>query len=209
MADVVKIVNATELDAGLTSIAGKIREKTGSSGLLSFPDGMKSAINGLVKPSGDLSVTANGTYDISTKSRVIVNVPVPSGYVNYAEGAAVSDSKGYVTLPVLSFTPRVILLYRVNKYDTGEFLDDYTAYAGVILTYIYLSEHDTWFATVLKESSGAMHIANESATAIDKGIVTKSGNAYKLLLHRELSNESEGDPDLDITNVTLNYIAYG
>lgn len=42
-----KVVNTTQLEADLTSIASAIREKTGGSDSLAFPNGFVSAIDGL------------------------------------------------------------------------------------------------------------------------------------------------------------------
>lgn len=43
-----KVVNADELDAGLTSIGDAIREKTGGTDALAFPDEMAEAVRGIM-----------------------------------------------------------------------------------------------------------------------------------------------------------------
>lgn len=61
----------------MTAIANAIRAKTGGSISLTL-DGMATEIAGLSKPAGSLSVTANGTYDVTEKASAVVNVPTPS-----------------------------------------------------------------------------------------------------------------------------------
>lgn len=62
---VIKLVNATSLDAGLTSIADAIREKGGTSADLTFPNGFVSAVEAIQTGGGEnfklLITDANGT----------------------------------------------------------------------------------------------------------------------------------------------------
>ena len=60
----------------LTNIADAVRYKTGTNGkmlLSDIPDKIRN-IEGIV-PSGSIEVTENGTYDVTTKQTVFVNVP--------------------------------------------------------------------------------------------------------------------------------------
>ena len=78
-----KLVDSSQLDADLTSVANAIRAKSGGSGNLAFPAGFVSEIGGI--ETGDSatlitkSITANGTYSASDDdadgySEVTVNV---------------------------------------------------------------------------------------------------------------------------------------
>lgn len=63
-------------NSSLLSIGSAIRSKNGAS-VLYKPSEMAAAINALnmgVTPSGSMSVTANGTYDVSQYASVVVNV---------------------------------------------------------------------------------------------------------------------------------------
>lgn len=69
-----KKVDSSALNANLTAVANAIREKAGSTGSLSFPDGFISAIADIA-PGSDLEVIADETItvtsDISTTARTI------------------------------------------------------------------------------------------------------------------------------------------
>ena len=63
-------------DSSLSSIGSAIRSKNGGSTFYK-PSEMAAAINALsmgITPTGSLSVTANGTYDVAQYASVVVNV---------------------------------------------------------------------------------------------------------------------------------------
>lgn len=72
-----KIIDSSVLNAGLTEIASAIREKTGSSGLYSFPSGFIDAVtsisNGVEGIAADAIITLNTNiyYEFTT----IYNIP--------------------------------------------------------------------------------------------------------------------------------------
>lgn len=88
-----KLVDSTQLDSDLTSVANAIRTKGGTSASLIFPSDFVSAINAISGGGGSTlitkSITANGTYsaeddDVDGYSEVTVNVP--SGASNIVTG---------------------------------------------------------------------------------------------------------------------------
>lgn len=60
-----KLVDSTQLDANLTSVADAIREKTGDTAKLSFPSGFVDAIGGI---SGDGGKIASGEVTVQRSS---------------------------------------------------------------------------------------------------------------------------------------------
>lgn len=81
-----KLVDSTQLNADLTSVANAIRAKGGTSASLAFPAGFVDAIGDIETGGGvtvsPLSVTANGTYTAPSGeaySPVTVNVPTGGG----------------------------------------------------------------------------------------------------------------------------------
>lgn len=125
-----KVVNATQLDSDMESLADSIRAKAGVTEKLAFPAGMKAAVDGIQTGSDPviqpLSVTANGTYTapegVDGYSPVTVNVP---------------SSGGGGSLP--SVSPK-----EVNFYDyDGTVLYAYTVEDAAALTELpALPEHD-------------------------------------------------------------------
>lgn len=58
-----KVVNTTQLESDLTSIANAIREKSGASGSLVFPDGFADAIAEIVgELPGNITALASGSF---------------------------------------------------------------------------------------------------------------------------------------------------
>lgn len=84
-----KLVDSSQLDADLTSVANAIRKKGGTSGQLAFPDGFVSAVQaietgGAAPTLVTKNITENGTYNASSDnadgySSVTVNVQGGSG----------------------------------------------------------------------------------------------------------------------------------
>ena len=94
----IKAVNATQLDADLTTVANAIRAKGGTSAPLSFPSGMASAIGAIstgITPTGTINITTNGTHDVTSKATA--NVQVPTGTERTSSDVTVSGRT--VTVP--------------------------------------------------------------------------------------------------------------
>lgn len=80
-----KLVDSTQLDADLTSVANAIRTKGGTSSQLAFPAGFVSAVQAIptgVTPTGtkNISITANGvtTEDVTNYASAEITVAVPN-----------------------------------------------------------------------------------------------------------------------------------
>lgn len=96
-----KLVDSTQLDSNLTSVANAIRAKSGGTGPLAFPAGFVSEIGNIptgggVTPSGtkNITITENGTTteDVTNYANAEITVDVQSG------GSAAGMASG-------SFTP--------------------------------------------------------------------------------------------------------
>lgn len=61
-----KVVNTTQLEADLTTIANAIREKTGGSDSLVFPEGFAEGIANIAGPPIGISKLATGTFVLSS-----------------------------------------------------------------------------------------------------------------------------------------------
>lgn len=80
-----KLVDSTQLDADLTSVANAIRTKGGTSADLAFPAGFVSAVQAIptgITPTGtkQISIASNGTTteDVTNYANVEITVAVPS-----------------------------------------------------------------------------------------------------------------------------------
>lgn len=133
MAD--KLVNSTQLDSDLTSVANAIRTKGGTSASLSFPSGFVTAIGNISTGGGSTlitkNITANGTYNASSDnadgySSVTVAVP-PAPYVT---GTFTGTEAGVLSVP-LSYTgdgyPVAVTIYP----DAGTYNSESTFYTTV------------------------------------------------------------------------------
>ena len=94
-----KVVNITQLESDLTSIANAIREKTGGSDSLAFPNGFVSAIDGIA---GSSAVLVDETFTLTSN--------VTSGNV-----ANVYASDELVGLAA----PYIIIIERVEELASG------------------------------------------------------------------------------------------
>lgn len=88
-----KLVDSTQLDSDLTSVANAIRTKGGTSASLTFPTDFITAINAISGGGGSTliakSITANGTYnatDDSADGYSQVTVNVPTGGLTFETG---------------------------------------------------------------------------------------------------------------------------
>ena len=89
-----KLVDSTQLESDLTSVANAIRTKGGTSDDLEFPSGFVTAIGNIsgggITPTGTKSITENGT-GIDVASYAYVDVAVPNTYAAGDEGKVVSN----------------------------------------------------------------------------------------------------------------------
>lgn len=93
-----KLVDSSQLDSDLTSVANAIRTKGGTSAQMAFPAGFVSAVQAIptgTTPTGtkQISISANGTTteDVTNyaSAQITVAVPQPSG------SATVTDNGTY------------------------------------------------------------------------------------------------------------------
>lgn len=90
-----KLVDSTQLDADLTSIANAIRTKGGTSAQLAFPADFVSAINNMPAPGGGYFKVLQGTKTPSTNSTYLYPPYEDINYVVYA--AAFIDRSNWST----------------------------------------------------------------------------------------------------------------
>ena len=94
-----KLVDSTQLDADLTSVANAIRTKGGTSSQLAFPAGFVSAVQAIptgVTPSGTYTIEAPGTYDISNYQYVEVDIDMWTEQTISTAGAVTQALDPYV-----------------------------------------------------------------------------------------------------------------
>lgn len=95
-----KLVDSTQIDADLTSIANAIRTKGGTSGSLAFPSGFVSAVQAIptgITPAGtkQISIAQNGTTteDVAAYANAEITVNVQGG------GGSSIQLLGTITVP--------------------------------------------------------------------------------------------------------------
>ena len=138
-----KLVDSSQLDTDLTSVANAIRTKGGTSAQLAFPAGFVSAIGAIPTggtPTGtkQISITANGTTteDVAAYANAEITVSVPGGggsatHVQYtAARDATSTSAGgntsafrsaYITPNIPSSGNVVLVCFITNNSASGNY----------------------------------------------------------------------------------------
>ena len=107
-----KLVDSTQLDNNLTSVANAIRAKSGGTGQLAFPAGFVSEIGNIsggggITPTGtkEITITSNGTTteDVTNyaNAQITVNVPSSGGGVFYGDFTPSANTNS-VTIDALS-----------------------------------------------------------------------------------------------------------
>lgn len=125
-----KLVNSTQLDTNLTSVANAIRTKGGTSASLTFPSDFVSAINAISGGGGSTliakSITANGTYNATDDSAdgyssVTVNVPTGSGGLTFESGTyePSADTTGEKILFTNSHSEAPVFIIMVDATGTA------------------------------------------------------------------------------------------
>lgn len=93
----------------LTDVADAIRTRGGTSALLSFPNEFVDAIENIPHdeaPSGTISITQNGTFDVFEYASAEVNIPgTPSGTISITENGTVNVTN-YASAEVNVPTPQ-------------------------------------------------------------------------------------------------------
>ena len=79
-----KLVDSTQLDTDLTSVANAIRTKGGTQGQLAFPSGFVTAIqnipSGGITPAGTITISQNGDTDVTNYATAHVAIQYSTIY---------------------------------------------------------------------------------------------------------------------------------
>lgn len=126
-----KLVDSSQLDTDLTSVANAIRTKGGTSSQLAFPEGFVSAVQAIptgTTPTGtkQISISSNGTTteDVASyaNAEITVNVPVGSGYSLKKSGTVTTTTDAsstlYISVSGYSGTPKALLVYADAPLDS-------------------------------------------------------------------------------------------
>ena len=70
-------------------------------------------------PSGELTVTENGTYDVYDKETVVVNVPIPDGYIQPSGNLDITENGSYNIADKATATVNVPTIIEVTELPTA------------------------------------------------------------------------------------------
>lgn len=131
-----KLVDSTQLDSDLTSVANAIRTKGGTSAQLAFPAGFVSAVQAIptgVTPTGtkQISITANGqtTEDVTNYASAQITASVPNTYSAGDEGKVVDDGA-----LVAQTSTTVTINGTYNTTTNNEVVVNVAGQTGILLT---------------------------------------------------------------------------
>lgn len=99
-----KVVDSSVLDSKLIAIADAIRAKTGGTENITL-DQMPTEIAGIeteaeipdgyIVPTGSVTITENGTHDVTEKASAVVEVPIPDGYIIPSGSETIAENGEY------------------------------------------------------------------------------------------------------------------
>ena len=168
-----KVVDSTSLDEGLTNIANKIREKSGTTGTLSFPQGFVLAIDNV----GGDKATKKYSVDISSVVKSIGNTTsgmaemYGSYYTNVFGTLGTWYTRGEVSVSMPTDASATVKKYNVRNIDSNEiwYITGYNS-STYILTYtIYdLSRLDSAAKTYVEDQNSA-YIAGTYEFTVESG----------------------------------------
>lgn len=126
-----KLVDSTQLDSDLTSVANAIRTKGGTSAQLAFPSGFVTAVQNIptgITPTGtkQISITQNGTTteNVTNYASAEITVNVSGGG---GGGSVTQDQDGYIVLPTegggSSGVSRMLYVGTYNYFDNQLYCD--------------------------------------------------------------------------------------
>lgn len=210
-----KVVNATQLDADMESLADSIRAKAGVIEKLAFPAGMKSAVDG-IKTGGStpaviepLTITANGTYTapdgVDGYNPINVNIPLEGMSIGTAEVTPSSNATS-ISFAGLTKEPELFSIVAAKTvtlstsrnveaivYDGSTTIGRYGYKSTSSASTTYSDSAYTW-----EYADGTLTVKSASATT---GGYFKSGTTYKLTYATGAVLDVSGEPSgtLDIT----------
>lgn len=123
---------------------------------------------------------SNDAYTTEQMAEAISNI---SSGIPYWEGTLTVNDSGDLVFPVLSFTPRTIVVSSV--YQSYEFDDGGYAYSGFLCTAFYDDNEQCWFEIIPKGSSGSICLAENSHSSHNREVYKDSNNQY----HFDLSGK--------------------
>lgn len=127
-----KLVDSTQLDADLTSVANAIRTKGGTSGQLAFPAGFVQAIGDISGGGGG----GNANVSQDANGYIVLDDDAPSGgggLTKESGSITLTENTQYLTVTGLSGTPKIVRVL-IDSPDTN--IGDGTI-KGVAALYVY------------------------------------------------------------------------
>ena len=143
-----------------------------------------------------------------------------SGY-KCLKGTATSDEEGIITFPALDFTPNLIAVWNVSKYDLKNEADPEEEWDASYIRYVYegsmlfaIRQGNQWISQGFGHNSSDVYITNASHNGgtdwaeethpyAPSGIL-QNGNVYSY----RLSREAEADQS-EYADIEFNYAIYG
>ncbi len=185
-----KLVDSTQLDSDLTSVADAIRAKSGGSSQLAFPAGFVSEIQAIPSGGGGNAIMATVDVVFDNISRGEAQIPFDYQRDNYVLNYRVIETGKYVDgVLVMDESPVVPLSQNIPLTGTRTELHGHVGYAGKVGTTDYTSTADIAGAYIVVRNNLSTYVVgyNPNRPVYENGYIAirsyysfgKSGYFYK------------------------------
>ena len=198
-----KLVDSTQLDSDLTSVANAIRTKGGTSAQLAFPAGFVSAVQAIpTGGGGGTPITASGQYNLSDGDSV--EMSGVSALLKASKNKTLTNSWDFKTSLVDSVGSLTATLGNgATRDNNGVTISDVTQYVAIPLHFAGGKTYELDIASISKTYSGNGN-GRVFMFSSNEGFIKQSGNNWNFYVGTQW-NPYNGGNTKDFSGSTLRF----